>query len=217
METSSQFGPNSAVLFSNLTSRSRVPQTVRQRRCQGRPLGEAPLRPGRVCAAAPSSAGDRGEAASHPPPPLLPLPGGAQKDRGTWRLVFVDAMVGDPRGPLQTRPARRPAAAPSSRSRVTAANLAEAGGSETPSGSPSSRAANPAGTPGASRPSAQNFRNLEPLGLWSRLWPGHFRFVIRTRANQSPRMRFATNELSRKENRKPRCGSQPKRLCGILE
>ena len=66
---------------------------------------------------------------------------------------------GDPRGPLQTRPA----AVLSSCALVTAANPAEDGGSETPSGSPSSRAVNPAGNPAATLPSTQNFRNFKPL------------------------------------------------------
>lgn len=85
---------------------------------------EAPLRPGRVCAAPPSSARARGAAASPPPAPTpslrVPAVQGGPEGRGTWRLVPVDAMV-EIRGVLYRR--RRPAAAPSSRARVTAAPL----------------------------------------------------------------------------------------------
>jgi hypothetical protein len=71
-----------------------------------------------------------------PPPPLLPrglrLSRGAQRSPEGPRYLQVGVRGrhgGDPRGPLlQTRPA----AAPSSRARVTTANRAEAGGSETP-------------------------------------------------------------------------------------
>lgn len=121
--------PNSAGLFFNVTSKSKVPQTD----------GEArePARPARSGSAPSPHQGLRGPACLGPgqgrgrsplPAPTLPAPPPArlfreaEEGRGTWRLVFVDAMV-ELRGGSLRRSAGRgpPAAVPSSRARVTVA------------------------------------------------------------------------------------------------
>lgn len=168
LERSAQFGPNSAVLFSNLTSKPRVPQTLRLRRCQGRPRWEAPLRPGPVCAGPPSSAGDRGAAASQSPAPT-PSPRAPALQRGPEE----PRRTAVPAGWCSWTPWWRSEGSPTTDKARSSAVESRPGHHrkpcggwrlwDPPSGSPNSGAVNPAGTPAATRPSAQNFRNFEPL------------------------------------------------------
>lgn len=93
---------------------------------------EAPLRPGRVCAAPPSSARARGAAASPPRPP--PLRSGFRLSKGAQRPRYLEVGArgrhgGDPRGPLQTRAAGNSAVEPDPGHSRTPP---EAGGSDPP-------------------------------------------------------------------------------------
>lgn len=108
---------NSAGLFSNVTSKSRVPQTDGEAQKTARParLGSAPT-PHQGLRGPGCLGPGQGRGRSSLPAPTLPAPPPARlfreaEGRGTWRLVFVDAMVELRGGCLRRSAGRGPPAA----------------------------------------------------------------------------------------------------------